>query len=79
MEKLLKHSWDKATLKRELLTHCCNDREVVREIKMKDCRTPQEIEDTLKRVDRVRDEALQVDAIRSYRESVTGNRRLEQQ
>ena len=25
VEKLIKHSWDKETLKIELLTHCCND------------------------------------------------------
>ena len=75
----MKNSWDKETLKIELLNHCCNDRDIVREIKMKGCRTTQEVEDTLKRFDRIRDEKLQVDAIRSYREAVTGNRKLGQQ
>jgi len=65
VEKLLKHSWDKEILKIELLTHCCNDREAIREIKMKDCLTTQEVEDTLKRFDRVREETVQVDAIRN--------------
>jgi len=51
----------------------------VREIKVKDCRTPQEVEETHKRFDRVSNETLQVDAIRSYREAVTGNRRFGQQ
>jgi len=79
VEKLLKHSWDKETLKIELLTHCCNDREAIREIKIKDCRTTQEVEDTLKRFDRVREETVQVDAIRNYRDAVTGDKRASNQ
>ena len=78
-ERGLKHTWDKETLKIELLTHCCNDREAIREIKMKECRTTLEVEDTLKRFDRVREETVQVDAIRNYRDEVTGDKRASHQ
>ena len=34
VEKLLRYKWDMQTLKKELLIHYCEDKEIEREIKM---------------------------------------------
>ena len=43
VDDLLKHKWNKETLTMELMIHCCNDREVLREIKMQECDTAQKV------------------------------------
>ena len=46
VERLFQHKWDKESLKRELLVHCCNDIEIRREIKIRGYETSQEITET---------------------------------
>ena len=75
VDNLLKHKWNKETLTMELMTHCCNDREVLREIKMQECDTAQKVEQIIRRFDKVREETEPIEAIRSYRDVVTKDRR----
>jgi len=45
---------------------------------MKDCKTAQDMEDTRKRFDRVRDETEQVNSIKNYLDELTRDRKLPQ-
>jgi cellular nucleic acid-binding protein len=72
LDHLLQYKWDRESIKRELLLHCCNDPELRREIKMKDIEHPQDIVKTIRKFDAVREETEQVSTVRSYRDAVKG-------
>jgi len=71
IEKLFQYKWDKEALKKELLTHCCDDRELRREVKMRECESSKQITEVIRKFELVREETEQLDAIRSYRDAVT--------
>ena len=49
VEKLLRYRWDKQTLKKELLIHCCEDKEIKREIKMREYESSEQITAIMKK------------------------------
>ena len=71
VDKLLKHSYDREVLEKELLIHCCNDVEIRREVKMKECGSAQEIIETFKKIERVREETEQVEVVQSCGQNIS--------
>lgn len=52
-KKLIAHKWDEEEIEKCLLTNCVRDREVKKEIEMKDLKTSEEIKATIKKLEKV--------------------------
>jgi len=73
VEKLLRYKWDGKTLKKELLIHCCEDKEIKREIKMREYESSEQITAMMQKFDKIREEDNdRVDTILSYSQVVKG-------
>jgi hypothetical protein len=76
VDNLMQHQWDRETLKKELLVHCCNDLEIRRDIKMRDLENSEEIMRTIKKFESVREDSELIGTIRSYKAAlVSGTKR----
>jgi len=49
-EKLIRYRWDKQTLKKKLLIHCCEDKEIEREVKMREYESSEQITAMIKQI-----------------------------
>ena len=56
VKKLMKHKWDEFQLTAYFLVHCVNDKDIKREIKMKEAVEPKEIKEIISKVDNVNKE-----------------------
>ena len=56
VEKLFQYKWDKEALKKELVTHCCDDRELRGEVKMRECESSKQNSRVIRKFELVREE-----------------------
>ena len=68
-DRLLSHKWDKETLQAYLLVHCANDRDIKREVKMREDKTTEEIKKTIKKMVTLNRESEQINTIKSYKDA----------
>ena len=72
VDKLFQCKWNKDVIKKELLTHCCDDGELRREVKMEKYESSKQITDVIRKFEFVREETEQLEVIHSYKDAVEG-------